>query len=451
MLVRLCCVLLFLVWTAERDGDRLLYYGLWRSPLKVFSPLFDSLPLIRQPAWVLLLVSLGVAGYVRAGSLRQRAWPMDAAILTSVATIALTFAWGVARGGDAYWGYYQVNSLLLTLFTALALLATVRSSRDLRALGLTVLGAALVRSGLALYFFFAYVRGTEPYPPHMTSHDDSPLFVAGILVATCWALVRARWGAWVTAGMVVLPILLAIKVNNRRVAWIELAVALAFLYLVQPDRRLRRRLNRFLVVAAPLLAAYVAVGWGRQGALFTPLRAFDSTAGDNQDASTMARNEENLNIVITYIQHPIMGSGWGHPMRMVSSAYAYFGGTFDTMYPYIPHNSLAALVAFTGPVGLLGILGVIPVTAFLAARVCRCAERRVDRAAAMVAVCHLPVFGLHAYADIGMQSLTNGLLLSIAMAVAGRASAWTGAWPIGSDSRRRRPASEALPQAVGRG
>jgi hypothetical protein len=244
------------------------------------------------------------------------------------------------------------------------------------------------------------------------------------------------------AGVAVLPILLAIKVNNRRVAWIELVVALAFLYLVQPDRRLRRRLNRVLIVAAPVLAAYVAVGWGRPGALFTPLRAFDSTAGDNQDSSTMARNEENLNIILTFIQHPILGSGWGHPMQMVSSAYAYFGGGFDTMYPFLPHNSLAALVAFSGLVGLLGILCIIPVGAFLAARVCHFAKRRVDRAAGMAAVCCLPVFGLHAYADIGMQSLTNGLLVSIALAVAGRASVWTGAWP-GGGSRPRLPAPPA--------
>jgi hypothetical protein len=434
----LACALLFLAWTAERDGDPLLYYGLWRSPLKAFSPLFESLPVVRQPAWTLLLVAVGVAAHLRAGALRRRAGPMDVAILVSFATIGFSFAWGVARGGNAYWAYYQLNSLLLMLFAALVLLAASKSSADLRALGVTIVFAALVRSGLALYFFFTYVRGREPYPPHMTSHDDSPLFVCAIVIIVSWALTRLRLGSVIAASATVLPILLAIKVNNRRVAWIELVAALAFLYLVQPDRRLRRRLNRALVLAAPILAAYVAVGWGRPGALFAPLRAFDSTAGDNQDASTMARNEENLNVILTYIQNPILGSGWGHPMLRVSSTFANFGGGFDIMYPFVPHNSLAALTAFSGIVGLLGILGVIPVASFLAVRASQCAATRIDHTAGIASVCFLPVFGLHAYADIGMQSLTNCLLLSVALAVAGRASVWTGAWP-GDGGRPRRP------------
>jgi hypothetical protein len=54
-----------------------------------------------------------------------------------------------------------------------------------------------------------------------------------------------------------------------------------------------------------------------------------------------------------------------------------------------------------------------------------------------VAVCYLPVFGMQAYGDIGMQSVTTGLLLSVAMAVAGRASVWTGAWPDGRRARSR--------------
>lgn len=450
MLVRVLCVLLFLGLTAERNGDPLLYWGMWRSPMQVFAPLFDSLPVIRQPPWTLLLAALAPLCYLQPAALRRRAWPVDGAIALSLGTMGLTVAWGVVRGGSAYWAYYQLNALLLSLLMAALLLATIRRSADVRALGVTIVLAALLRSGLALYFFFAFVRGNEPYPPHMTSHDDSLLFVAGIVVSLSWAVARWSWRSWLVAGMVILPILLAIKVNNRRVAWFELVIALGFLYLLVPHPRLRRRMNRWLLVAAPLLAIYVVVGWGRPGAMFTPLRAFDSTSGENEDASTQARDEENLNIVLTYIQNPVLGSGWGHPMRMVSTHFAYFGGGFDEMYPYTPHNSLAALMAFGGLVGFLGILSVIPVTAFLATRTARLGRHPVDRAAAMAAVCYLPVYGVHAYADIGLQVLTGGLLLSVAMAFAGRASVWAGAWPgpRRSPIRGRSPAS-ALPAEVG--
>jgi len=150
--------------------------------------------------------------------------------------------------------------------------------------------------------------------------------------------------------------------------------------------------DRTLLVVVPVLALYVAVGWGRTGALFTPLRAFHSTTGKTDDASTLARKEENLNLVFTFIQHPIVGTGWGHRFISLSSYYANFGG-FDEMYGYTPHNSVAGLAAFSGLIGLTGILCPLPIAAFLGARGCRAARDPVSRAAAIAAVCQLPVWG----------------------------------------------------------
>jgi hypothetical protein len=444
---RALCVLLFLAWTAERNGDRLLYCGMWRSPLSVFAPLFDSIPGVHQPAWNLMLVVLAPFCLLQPGAFRKRAWPLDAAIALGLATIGFGFLWGLTRGGDAYFAYYQVHALVVSLFVALLLRAAVRSADDLRFVGLTLVAAAVVRALLALYFFFSFVRGRERYPPHMTSHDDSPLFVAGVVLALVWAFARRRFGTWALSGLAIVVMLLAMKVNNRRIVWFELAVALGFLYLLPMARGLRRRANRWLMVALPVLALYAAVGWRRPGPLFAPLRAVDSATGDNQDDSSLARNEENLNLMITYIQHPILGSGWGHPFVSVSSYYAHFGGGWDTMYRYTPHNSLAGLIAFTGLVGLFGTLSAVPVAAFLAGRAAREARAPTEHAAALGAVCLLPVFGLHAYGDIGLQSLSACLVLSVALAAAGRVSTWTGAWP--ERQRRARRRSALPPDAPG--
>jgi hypothetical protein len=142
--------------------------------------------------------------------------------------------------------------------------------------------------------------------------------------------------------------------------------------------------------------------------------------------------------MLTYIRHPILGSGWGHPFVSVSSYYAYFGGGWDEMYRYTPHNSLVALVAFTGLVGFFGTLSVVPVAAFLGARAARAAKTPLEHAAAPAAVCLLPVFGIHAYGDIGLQVLTAGLVLAAALAASGRVSSWTGAWPEARRRARRR-------------
>ena len=446
MLVRVLCALLFLAWTAERRGDPLLFNNTWHSFMSVFSPLFDSLPVVRQPAWTLLLLALVPVCFLKPGAFRKRAWPMDAALLLSLGTIVLSVLWGVLGGGSAYWAYYQVSPLVLGLIAAALLLAAIRSPEDLKALGTTIVAAAVLRALLALYYFFTFVYGQETYPPHMTSHDDSPLFAAGIVVLGSWALARGRFTAWLALAVALLPLLMAMKVNNRRVVWFELVLGGLVMYLMLPRGRMRRRLNRALVIALPVFALYAAVGWGRSGAIFAPLRAFGSTTGQTTDSSTLARHEENLNLAITFVQHPVFGSGWGQQFLSISSYFAYFGGGFDEMYRYTPHNSLLALVAFTGVLGLIGTWSVMPIISFLGAGASRAARDPVTRAAAMAAVSMVPVYGVHSYADIGLQTLTNSLLLAVAIGVAGRASVWTGAWPGPGPRRKpRESASSASP------
>jgi hypothetical protein len=50
----------------------------------------------------------------------------------------------------------------------------------------------------------------------------------------------------------------------------------------------------------------------------------------------------------------------------------------------------------------------------------------------MAALCILPAYSGQCYGDIGFQSLTCGLILGVAMAAAGKVSAWAGAPPDGA-------------------
>jgi O-Antigen ligase len=447
MLCRVLCAFLFVAWTAERIGD-VMYYANWRSPFQLFGHFFVSVPGIRMPPWEILLLLVAPLCFLRPGAFRQRPWPMDAAILVSLATVALTFFWGLARGGSAYQSYWQLHNFLSALLMGALLLSVVRNPGDVKALGLTILAAALVRATLATYFFVVHVRGRNlsPYPMFMTSHADSLLFAAGVLVALCWAFARMRWTSWLAAAVVVPWLLVGMKVNNRRSAWIELAVSLVFGYLLlRRERRVRRRVNRWMLAAAPLLVVYVVVGWNRPGPLFAPLRAVSTTTGEGEDVSSIARNEESMNLVYTYLENPLLGTGWGHPYREISSSYT---GSFGEksrfwQYPFLPHNSLVGIAAFGGVVGLVGIWLVVPMTAFLASGSYRRAARSVDRAASMAALCFLPAYGVDAFAYISCHGLTSGLLLSVAMATAGKVSAWTGAWPTRA-SRSRAPATLSL-------
>jgi hypothetical protein len=442
VLCRVLCALLFLAWTAESQREKVLYYGYWRSPFQIFGWLFDSLPIINLVPWQVLLLALVPLCLLRPGAFHKRAWPMDLAILTSFVSVVITFVWGWIRGGSPYNAYYQLWRFLVGLLVSLLLVSVVRSSRDLKALGFTILLAALVRGALAMYFYWAVVRGNiEPPPPYMTTHDDSLLFVAGVLISLTWALARSSLGSWLIAALVSAHLLYAITLNNRRLAWIELVLVLALAYWVLPRGRVKFRVNVFLLVTGPVLLAYVVGGWGREGVFFAPLRAF-STAGSYQDNSSLGREEETRNLIYTLSTggNPLLGTGWGIPYAKVTSVYSNFEEWWQ--YRYLPHNSLLGVAVFGGVVGIFGIWLVVPVAAFLAMRGYRGSTHAVDRAAAMAALCILAAYGAQCYGDIGFQALTCDLILGVALAVGAKVAAWNGASAeVGRRSGRRATAT----------
>ena len=446
MLCRILCALLFVAWTAEwpLEFDQSLYCGLWRSPLQVLGPLFVSLPGINLFPFHLILIALTPFCLFRPGASRGRAAVMDVAILISVASVAVTFLWGFTRGGSAYHAYFQLWRFLVALLVALLLHSTIRNTRDLRALGLTVLAAALVRGTLVIYFYWAVVHGRiDPPPPHMTTHDDTLLFVAGVLIVVSWAVARGTALSILAAVFVSGFLFYAITLNNRRLAWIELVLAFGFVYLLLAPRGWR--VNRWALFFGPVVLAYLVMGWGQPGAFFAPARAL-ATAGSDADASSLARQEEVRNLLYTLANagNPLLGTGWGVPYQKVTSVYSNFGPEW-WQYLYLPHNSLLAVAVFGGLVGICGIWLVVPVTAFLAMRAYRAATRPVDRAAAMTALCLLPAYAAQCYGDIGFQSLTCGLILGATMAAAGKVSAWASAPPERVRTRPAPPRAFARP------
>jgi hypothetical protein len=431
------CALLFMAWTVEVPRDSALYGGHWRSPFQYLAPFFEPLPLLTIFPWQVLLLLL--APFCLLAGRRRRAASMEAAILASLASVAVTVVWGLLRGGSGYQAYYQLWRFMAALLMAALLMGAVRHSRALAVVGATVLAAAVVRAALAIYFYLVHVRDRiTPPPAHMTTHDDSVLFVAGLLITLSWALARATLRHWVAALFVCAHLLYAIILNNRRLAWVEIALGLVTMCALLPRGALRRRVFRTALVAAPALAIYVAVGSGRSGLAFAPLRAV-ATTGSYTDNSSLARGEENRNLIytLTSFGNPLLGTGWGHPYAKVSSTYSNYGEEW-WQYLFMPHNSLLGVIAFSGLAGLFGIWCVIPVTAFLARRAHVAAAHRVDRAATMAAIGVLPAYAAQCYGDLGFQSLTGGLIISVAMAAAG------------SVTVRSRTAEPAPPRAPGR-
>jgi hypothetical protein len=445
VLCRLLCILLFVGWTGEwpLDRDPVLYMGLWRSPLEVFGPLFVSVPGINLFPWQLLFLAMVPACLLSSG---RRAPLLDVAIAASFASIALTFLWGWVRGGSPYWAYYQLWRFMAGLLLALMLQSAIRSPRDLRTIAYTVLLAAFVRATLAMYFYWTIVRGNVTSPSlYLTTHDDSLLFICGILILLSWAVVRGGRRAWLLSVLAGAYLVYAMAINNRRLAWIELVLSLLVMVLLLSAAK-RRRLTRWLPVIVPAMLLYVAVGWGSQDAVFAPLQAL-STAGSVADPSSLARLEEirNLLYTLTSAGNPLLGTGWGIGYVEATSIYTHFGGTGFGEYPYLPHNSLLGVVVFAGIVGLIGIWLVVPITALLAMRGYKGAANEATRTAAMTVLCLLPAYGVQCYGDIGFQSMTCGLLFGVAMGVAGTVSTWATSRLRSPDLRQPQTAAPRVP------
>ena len=167
-------------------------------------------------------------------------------------------------------------------------------------------------------------------------------------------------------------------------------------------------MNKILLTAAATLA-------------FAPSAIFAADAAKPNVIIVLSDDHGYGDLSIT--GNPLLGTGWGVPYQKRTSAYANYGAEW-VLALYTPHNSILGLAVYAGLAGLCGIWLVVPVAAFLAAGGYRRSRHAVDRAAALTAVCILPAYGAQCYGDIGIQSFGCGLILGVALAVAGKVSAW---------------------------
>jgi len=427
--------------------DTVLYFGKWRSIFYVFAPLFAPVPVISLFPWQILLFALVPFCLNTSATARRHSRELDRAIFVSIACVAVTFLWGMARGGSAYFAYYQVWRFLAALLIAYMLMSLLRSERDLATLGKLVVLAALIRATLCIYYYWTYLYGkVYPLPEYVTNHDDSMLFVIASLVVSVWAFLKGGRKPWVVATLVMPYLFYAMVLNGRRIAWVELGLSLPLIYVLIGPGPLRSRINRWAMWAAPAVVAYFLAGLGSDSGLFAPVHALITT-GSNYDPSSLTRQEEARNLLHTLVDlgNPLFGLGWGHPYDKAESYWSNYDANW-VLTLYTPHNAVLGLAAFSGLVGIIGIWGVVPVGAYVAARGYWASSGAVQRAAAMVALGSLVAYSVHCYGDIGLQSFPCSLMFGAALGTAGKVAAWSQALP----AARAAAAAPASPKAVAR-
>ena len=437
--------------------------GNWKSPLTLPGELlYDNLNNITGIAplrfsalevlLVLLLVRVVVSRAARTLDARAgRPVPPTELPVPNVMLWALgawfgTMVWlevyGLARGGDVRNSLWQVRELLWLPVVAWLLATVMRGPRDFIHIARFILVAACIKVAMGLYFLVAVARARGIDPPYVTTHDDSFIFVAAVIICITAALFRPT-KAHLLLLVTVLPwVLLGIAINERRIAYVSLFGALLVIYSL-----LRGRAKRFLTLAgmaaAPLFAAYLVVGRNRPGGFFGPAAKIMSVVLQT-DASSGTRDIENYNLYVTLRDEgPLFGTGFGH--EYIEQIVAYDISRYFEQYRYIPHNSVLWLWSVAGVVGMLFLWLALVVAVYFAARSYRAATTSLDRIAAVTVIAVIFTYLVQAWGDMGTQAWLGVWLVAAMLAIAGKLATATGSWPEGVSLFRRERAARPAP------
>jgi hypothetical protein len=379
-----------------------------------------------RPLDVMLLAVLALA--VAKGAFRVRTVrPVKRTLLGALGVTVLALVYGLATGGDgraAGWQSYLPVSVILAAF---AIAATHHTAEHFTGLLKGFVLAGVVHAVMCIVFHVFYVQAGRitPLPDYEGTHDDTVIWTSSVGLLLLFVLQYPTTRNRLVVGLLLPLILAAIQVNRRRLAWVSLIAALVTLYFVLPASKTKRRIQRAVAIAIPVILLYVVVGWGRSEGIFRPLRSFE-TVSVEEDNSTKARDMENLGLIATSTQYGwLLGSGWGHKYVEVSHKYQIY---FFELWPYVPHNSVLGLFAYSGYVGFLGYWMLFPMSAFFHARVARQASRPLDRNVASVAIMQLVACADQWYGDMGSFSPVTMYTLAATLAMALRLPIASGVW-----------------------
>jgi len=453
-------LVMFVGLAVDRPGDA---EGRWTSAVvTVGGLLFQNLnkvigieALKFSGVFVLLACLLVVRGYrVLTGRTRDTPDSLHPAapLIWSMAIAGLTIAFhilaGWLRGGDIQMAKIQVQGYLQLLAAAYLFGVSLRGPRDYWFAGKLIVAAACIKAVMALWIRFTLTptylgeSGEVIEMEYATSHGDSLLFASAIIVLVGPLLFRPRGRqlGWV---ILTLPLILAgVVANDRRIAWVQIALGVIIVIGMQLKHVKTRKLARFGVLVSPLILAYVLAGWFLPSKIFGPVHfvrglVVETNTDGSVDRSTLYRDSENYNLVYTFRTHPLMGTGFGHPFSQAAQLDSISDGFRE--FAFLPHNALLGVWAYTGPVGLVGIIMPLLVALFLAARAHAAAATSAQATAAAVAMGGIGAYILHMWGDIGFTEAHSIFLVGLAVAVAGQVATDTGAWPA---RWRRRVASD---------
>jgi hypothetical protein len=417
--------------------------GLWHTPWAPVGDLLranlDSIiPAARglklNGVEVVAIALLGLAAWrrARADRIDQRGVVPAAPVAfelaaLAVAAIVLATVHGLARGGSLDTAIWQTRPILDTIALFALFAVALRGPADHVAIGKMIVLAATMRALVATWVRYAVAPTVPTHVEYTTDHGDSVLFALACAVLLTHLLERLDRRSLLHAALFLPPILIGMHANARRVAAVQLAFVLAAVFLVGHWRTWRRKVARRALLAAPLVVLYAVAGWSSESRVFAPVHTVRSIVQNDADRSTWARHVESWNLAVSLRDRPLAGRGFGHEWDEV-----FVGDQIVSIFPQYrsaPHNQILGLLLFAGVAAFTAIWGLLVLTVYLALRAYRLASAPEDRAAALCCAGAVLVVAVQFQGDLGAFWMQSRVVLALALAVAAKLAAATGAWP----------------------
>ena len=399
--------------------------NLWKGPLTLFADIFyknfgqlTGVSMLKfnviDVALTFFLLVMFMRTILHNNIDRHLTYPaaraLKIAALVSAGAMLFSHFYGAVTGGSIKEAYWQTKALFWMPFILMICMRAFKTERDIRRLGvlLAVVCVAHVLEGS--YFYFAYVRPQGLKLQYIMTHFDTVWFVLleAILISSVVESLKRR--ALVNLLLVGGFVMWGLIINDRRVAFVSLAISIMIMFAFV-QHRIRRWLVRAVLVTLPITGAYFIIGMHSDASIFEPVHSLTSVA-DDTDASNWCRNVENFDLIKTLHKNPFIGSGWGHPYDEIIISVQYK----DFAYLHRPHNSMLALLAFNGGIGFYLIWIYLPVGAFLATRTYITGTKPLHRTTAIAALSVIPIYMVQCYGDLGIEDIDAAIVLSTAFA-----------------------------------
>jgi len=334
--------------------------------------------------------------------------PMKLAFAAMFGAVLFLEVYGLARGGDFKNSLWQLRQLVWLPVLGILFGNSLKTPSSRRWLVRIILAVACARALLGIYFYIAIARPTGVRPEYVTTHSDAVLAVLAMLLAAMTLVAHPSRDHFLLNLVVQPVVLVGLVLNDRRIAFVSLAAGFLTLVLLAPAE-LRRRVQRAVIAAIPLVLVYMVVGWHSNATVFRPVSIVRSVTAQ-EDASSQTRDIENYNLIRTLKRRPLLGSGFGHEYE--EQVQANRVDQFFAQYRFIAHNSVLWLLSLSGLVGFALVWAVFPTAVLVSLAVLRTATSPGDRITAFGGIVAVLCYVVQGWGDMGLQSWMATLLVA---------------------------------------